>query len=156
MNDFENGFLILFFFLRSVCIFCSLAGRYADRIGDGAAIFLASVLEYLTSEVVELSGNACHDNKGKRIAPRHILLAVRKDDELNELLKGVTISSGGVLANINPVLLPKATRARASASQMAGEGNNADDREDDEDDRSDDDDDDDEPDNTTAVASQDY
>lgn len=104
--------------------------------------------------MIELSGNACHDNKGKRIAPRHILLAVRKDDELNELLKGVTISHGGVLSYIHPVLLPKATRARATASQMAGEGNHADDREDDEDDRSDDDDD--VADNTNAVASQDY
>lgn len=73
--------------------------------------------------------------------PRHILLAVRKDEELNELLKGVTISHGGVLSHIHPVLLPKATRARMSAQQMADDGENAENREDDEDDRSDDDDD---------------
>lgn len=116
---------------------------------------MASVLEYLVSEVIELSGNACRDNKMKRIGPRHILLAVKKDDELNELLKGVTISHGGVLSNIHPVLLPKATRARMVATQMSGDGDDADNRDDDEDDRSDDDDDE-VANNRNAEPSQDY
>ena len=34
-------------------------------------------------------------------------LAVRNDEELNKLLGGVTIASGGVLPNIHAVLLPK-------------------------------------------------
>ncbi len=42
------------------------------------------------------------------IIPRHIALAVRNDEELNKLLGGVTIASGGVLPNIHSVLLPKA------------------------------------------------
>ena len=41
------------------------------------------------------------------ITPRHIQLAVRNDEELNKLLGGVTIASGGVLPNIHAVLLPK-------------------------------------------------
>ena len=36
-------------------------------------------------------------------------LAIRNDEELNKLLSGVTISQGGVLPNINAVLLPKKT-----------------------------------------------
>src|SRR3954471_4820096 len=46
-------------------------------------------------------------NKRTRITPRHIQLAVRNDEELNKLLGGVTIASGGVLPNIHAVLLPK-------------------------------------------------
>ncbi|KAK9215588.1 hypothetical protein WN944_007593 [Citrus x changshan-huyou] len=84
-------------------------GRYAQRMGSGAPIYMAAVLEYLAAEVLELAGNAARDNKKNRINPRHVLLAVRNDDELGKLLQGVTIASGGVLPNINPVLLPKKT-----------------------------------------------
>ncbi|KAH0479709.1 MAG: uncharacterized protein KVP18_002679 [Porospora cf. gigantea A] len=73
------------------------AGRYAKRIGGGAPIFLASVLEYLCAEVLELAGNVAQENQKLRISPRHIQLAVRQDDELNEFLGNVTIASGGVM-----------------------------------------------------------
>ncbi|XP_055823366.1 histone H2A.1-like [Solanum dulcamara] len=86
-------------------------GRYAQRVGSGAPIYLAVVLEYLGAEVLELAGNAARDNKKTRIIPRHVLLAVRNDEELGKLLAGVTIASGGVLPNINPVLLPKKSTA---------------------------------------------
>ncbi|CAA3016848.1 histone H2A, partial [Olea europaea subsp. europaea] len=61
--------------------------------------------------VLELAGNAARDNKKNRIIPRHVLLAVRNDEELGKLLQGVTIAHGGVIPNINPVLLPKKTGA---------------------------------------------
>ena len=82
-------------------------GRYAKRVGVGAGVYLASVLEYLAAEILELAGNAARDNKKSRIIPRHITLAVKNDEELNKLLGGVTIASGGVLPNIHAVLLPK-------------------------------------------------
>ncbi|KAL0375749.1 UNVERIFIED_CONTAM: Histone H2A.1 [Sesamum calycinum] len=82
-------------------------GRYAQRMGIGAPIYMAAVLEYLAAEVLELAGNAARDNKKSRIIPRHVQLAIRNDEELGKLLQGVTIASGGVLPNINPVLLPK-------------------------------------------------
>lgn len=63
--------------------------------------------QYLCAEILELAGNACRDNKKKRITPRHIQLAIRNDEELNKLLQGVTIAEGGVLPNIHAVLLPK-------------------------------------------------
>ncbi|KAG1370240.1 histone H2A.1 [Cocos nucifera] len=84
-------------------------GRYAKRLGIGAPIYLAAVLEYLAAEVLELAGNAARDNKKTRIIPRHVLLAVRNDEELGKLLSGVTIAHGGVLPNIHQVLLPKKT-----------------------------------------------
>ncbi|KAI3931267.1 hypothetical protein MKX01_040184 [Papaver californicum] len=81
-------------------------GRYAQRVGSGP-VYLTAVLEYLASEVLELAGNAARDNKKSRIIPRHVLLAIRNDEELGKLLAGVTIASGGVLPNINSILLPK-------------------------------------------------
>jgi len=82
-------------------------GKYAQRVGAGAPVYLAAVLEYLCAEILELAGNAARDNKKTRIVPRHITLAVKNDEELNKLLGHVTIASGGVLPNIHAVLLPK-------------------------------------------------
>lgn len=70
-------------------------------------MYLAAVLEYLTAELMELAGNAARDNKRMRIIPRHLQLAVRNDEELNKLLQHVTFAEGGVLPNIQAVLLLK-------------------------------------------------
>uniref|UniRef100_A0ACD6A1P8 Uncharacterized protein n=1 Tax=Avena sativa TaxID=4498 RepID=A0ACD6A1P8_AVESA len=61
-------------------------GRYSQRIGFGAPVYLAAVLEYLATEVLELAGQAAKDNKKIRIIPRHVMLSVMRDEELSKLL----------------------------------------------------------------------
>ncbi|RWR90907.1 histone H2A.1-like protein [Cinnamomum micranthum f. kanehirae] len=92
-------------------------GRISRRGGmrgglDLVLPYLAAVLECLAAEVLELAGNAARDNKKIRIIPRHVLLAMRNDEELGKLLHGVTIAHGGVLPNIHSVFLSKKTDKR--------------------------------------------
>merc|ERR1712230_241021 len=92
-------------------------GNYAQRIGAGAPVYLAAVLEYLAAEILELAGNAARDNKKSRIIPRHLQLAIRNDEELNKLLGHVVISQGGVLPNIHAELLPAKTSEGGSGGR---------------------------------------
>ena len=91
-------------YLKRACI--------RSRVRKGSPVYLSAVLEYLCAEILELAGNAARDNKRRVITPRHILLAIANDDELNKLLKGVTISQGGVLPNIPEVLLYRSKHLR--------------------------------------------
>jgi histone H2A len=61
-------------------------------------VYLAAVLKYLTVGVLELAGNAARDNKKTRISPRHIMLAIRNDEELNQLLSKIAIAWGRILS----------------------------------------------------------
>lgn len=82
-------------------------GNYSKMVGVGAGVYAAGVLEYLVAEILELAGNAAHDNNKCRITPRHLALAIGNDEELAKLLSHVTLAQGGVLPHIDPHLLPK-------------------------------------------------
>ena len=95
-------------------------GRYADRVGKSAGAFMAAILEYITAEMLELAGNVCEERGRKTIAPVHINLGVRHDEELAKLMSFTTISQGGQPPNINAAILThgkKGKKAAASESQ---------------------------------------
>lgn len=93
-------------------------GHYANVIRVGSAVYLTAVLEYLAVEVLELAGNAARDNNRKLITPRHISLAIKNDTELEQVLKDVTISQGGVIPFIHSVLLPKKSTTHGDVSKQ--------------------------------------
>mmetsp|Transcript_51228 Transcript_51228/g.100363 ORF Transcript_51228/g.100363 Transcript_51228/m.100363 type:complete len:149 (+) Transcript_51228:142-588(+) len=80
-------------------------GRYASRISQNGAVYLTAVLEYMVAEVLELAGNATRDLKLKTVMPRHITLAIRGDEDLDNYFKG-NIAGGGVIPHIYKQLLP--------------------------------------------------
>jgi histone H2A len=97
-------------------------GRYASRIGKGAAVYMAAALEYMTAELIELSGNSARDNGYKGIRARDITLAIKNDEELNQMYGTAIIANGGVNPHIHAVLLPKKKKKKADAEQEEEDG----------------------------------
>uniref|UniRef100_A0A1I8J3Q3 Histone H2A n=1 Tax=Macrostomum lignano TaxID=282301 RepID=A0A1I8J3Q3_9PLAT len=86
------------------------------RISEGASVYAAAIMEYLAAELLELSGNACKALKAKRLIPRHLMLAIQNDAELEKLLRHVTIPQAGVVPNIWSPLLPQKAAAPAKSA----------------------------------------
>ena len=71
-------------------------GRYAQRVGLGAPVYLAAVLEYLVAELLEVSVMVVRENKKNRIIPRYIFLGLKEDEEFNKLFQHTLITASGV------------------------------------------------------------
>lgn len=93
--------------------------KFKRQVKPDAAVYLASVIEYLTAEILELASLQAKEGHRHFITPRHLQLAVRSDDELDKLFQNVTIAEGGVIPFILPVLLPKPSGRRSSIHQQA-------------------------------------
>ena len=81
--------------------------RLSKGNSPSSGIFMAGVLEYLSSELLELAGACCLEHKKKQIAPKHIQMAIRNDDELAKLMAHMVISDGGFKSHIESFLMPK-------------------------------------------------
>ena len=69
------------------------SGR-SKRVGAGAPVYMAAVLEYAAAEVLELASQQLDGGKRKRVTPQDVMKAVRNDDELNQLLSGASVFVG--------------------------------------------------------------
>lgn len=67
-------------------------GNYSRRLSSSAPVFLAGVLEYLTSNILELAGEEAHTSGRKRISPEHLCRVVQNNDQLHQLFKEGTKS----------------------------------------------------------------
>ncbi|KAF8771193.1 Core histone macro-H2A.1 like protein [Argiope bruennichi] len=92
-------------------------GTHHQRIGAGAPVYMAAVIEYLTAEILELAGNAARDNKKGRVTPRHILLAVANDEELHLLLKSHIVKGGSGPPSPAPVTTTKKAKPVKTAQK---------------------------------------
>merc|ERR1712178_199103 len=79
--------------------------RNLKKATKEAAIYAAAVLEYLIAEAAELAGNIAIDKKKKRVMPRHLMMAIKGDEELNKLLGNVVFASAGRMpVGVHPAL----------------------------------------------------
>ena len=82
------------------------------RCGVASSVYLTAVLEYCTSEVLELSGNICRDSKRKRLTPEDISMAVRGDPELAKLCAGMSVITGNKLQFDSSILKPPPKKSK--------------------------------------------
>eukprot|EP00768_Dysnectes_brevis_P002460 gnl/Dysnectes_brevis/1852_a2125_2372.p1 GENE.gnl/Dysnectes_brevis/1852_a2125_2372~~gnl/Dysnectes_brevis/1852_a2125_2372.p1 ORF type:complete len:151 (-),score=39.97 gnl/Dysnectes_brevis/1852_a2125_2372:105-557(-) len=92
------------------------------RVSNAAAVYGASILEYLCAEVLELAGVIAKEAEVKRITPKHINLAIRRDEELDRLFKPVTIAAAGVVPMVHSQLTKGAAKSHAAGGAKAGSG----------------------------------
>lgn len=71
-------------------------GKYAERVGIGAPVYLAAILEYLVAEILEVSVMVVRQKKKARIVPRFIYLGLREDEEFKKLFAQTIITCSGV------------------------------------------------------------
>jgi hypothetical protein len=71
-------------------------------VEDEAHVYLATVIEYLTAEILDLAGDTIdNDVARKRIEPKHLQKAIRGDEELDLLIKAL------ILPNLDPKIFPE-------------------------------------------------
>ena len=91
-------------------------GKYSDRIGQGAGVFMAAVLDYLCEEILDMAAEHCQKAKKMTLQPRHIQLAIRSDEELNKVMCEAMIANGGVVPSIHPSLFPAKKGAKGAGA----------------------------------------
>jgi histone H2A len=84
-------------------------GTSKIMVSGNSPIFLASVLEYICYEILDLSVGLCSEGKHIRITIRDLELSVRNDTELNDLFckNNISFLGGGVVPFIHSSLLNK-------------------------------------------------
>jgi len=91
-------------------------------VSPKAGVYLAGVLEYIAKEVMKEAGNVAIDYGKKVINPKHIMLALRTNEDYNTLLQEqhVIIPYAGV----PPQLQPSASDDRATRKKKKNKKKN--------------------------------
>ena len=76
---------------------------------------MTAIMEYICSELLDLSGTQAEESRKKRINPRHISLALHNDDELLKIFGGAVIYQGGKKPHIEAALLPENKKKKGSS-----------------------------------------
>ena len=89
------------------------------NVSKSASVALASVLEYIIAEILELAGNVARDSKKVIINIRHVYLSVYNDEELMSLANsmGIEFLGGGVLPDIRSEFLPSKEKRQEQAAR---------------------------------------
>ncbi|NXL63772.1 H2A1A protein, partial [Chordeiles acutipennis] len=64
------------------------SGRFAERFGARAPVYLAAVLQWVTRETLDVAGKISKQSKQRRISPSHLQMAVQRSSVLRQLLRG--------------------------------------------------------------------
>ncbi|XP_012517031.1 PREDICTED: histone H2A-Bbd type 2/3-like [Propithecus coquereli] len=67
-------------------------GHYAQRLSSSALVFLAAIVQYLTSKVLELAGNEAQNSGRRRITQEQVDMAVHNNALLSGFFGTTTIS----------------------------------------------------------------
>ncbi|KAH6916174.1 histone-fold-containing protein [Coprinopsis sp. MPI-PUGE-AT-0042] len=91
----------------------------STRIEMKAAVFMASVMEYMLAELLETAGHRTKTRKRIRITNRDIMLGIDDDSEMKRLLKSIVIPYAGVVPWIdNKLLFPKKVKIYPTAQRL--------------------------------------
>ena len=63
--------------------------NYSECVGASASVYLAAVMEYLVTEILELVGNRAQDKRKLKINSWYLQFAIKSDKELSQLLSDV-------------------------------------------------------------------
>jgi len=91
----------------------------ADRVGKGAAVYFAAILEYLVKTLFKQAFLYASGSKRHRLTPRYLLLAVKEHEGLDAIFGHSTISYGGVLPNHIPAALLTKKQEKAQTAAAA-------------------------------------
>ncbi|KAI7820320.1 hypothetical protein BC939DRAFT_458325 [Gamsiella multidivaricata] len=72
-----------------------IVGR-SDHVSDTSSAFLAAILEYLTAEIFDVTGNATRGSNIPCTISHPLQLSIRDDGELNDLLEHVAVPGKSV------------------------------------------------------------
>lgn len=81
--------------------------KYNKRIAKDSDVYLAAVLEYITAELIELSGNVARDNRRSTMKIRDLYIAIQSDYDLNDMMHRLNmgITGGGNVVHVNDAVI---------------------------------------------------